>query len=87
MGEGTKIDNNNNVFTQKQEYFWVMCIFSFYAFHLYLWSPKTIEGLFILRRKITKFVDFMSHIKLRSNETTNQIEGKMPQVKMENFKV
>ena len=51
MGEGTKIDNNNNVFTQKQEYFWVMCIFSFYAFHLYLWSPKTIEGLFYSRRK------------------------------------
>ena len=43
--------HNNNMATQKANIFGLMYIFSFYSLQAYLWSPKTIEGLFIFRKK------------------------------------
>lgn len=71
-----KIHNdNNNIVTQKRNIFEVMYIFSIYNPIPILWSPRTIEGLFSYKiegRKIMKFFDFMSHIKMRSKTTVTE---------------
>ena len=71
-----KIHNdNNNIVTQKRNIFEVMYIFSIYNPIPILWSPRTIEGLFSYKiegRKIMKFFDFKSHIKMRSKTTVTE---------------